>query len=268
MLSDSEIIRAIKRGEISILIEEDGVDKDVISKTGKYHSDSIGALQAHGYDLRMRAIRWGLNSPWIELDSLPGFSVQLPPGKTVEIKTLEKLALKDCIGATVHSMVRMRRTGLSPISTTVHPTWGTGTKGPQHLEVHVTNIGTLPIRLEYGDRFCRIVFYRLSKPATLEPPAWDVIELWEKRQLSVYEDEQRQIARKQEQAVKRWATVSPIIVVITAMVLALIVFQQVPLETAATVTGAAIIPLMIWILNILTKYYDKRRVHFSEKLGA
>lgn len=254
MLSDQEIKDAVKNGEIAIEREyADGRIQEIINQQGKNLSD--GSLQSHGYDLRIRAVRWSLDEGWKELCDEPGWCVYLLPGKTVDVKTLERIRLSNGYGATIHSMVRMRKIGLSAIATTIHPHWGSATEGLQHLEITITNLGKLPIRLEYDESFCRVLFHKLGKDATLPEPAWQNIEKPYRRQHEAsIEQQQAEEKAKQEKQLRR-AKRKRLLGVILASILLFIgiaagvTVLSLPFARSNTVLGSFLATLILTIMS-------------------
>ncbi len=214
MLTDVEIIEAVRCKEIVIQVYVSGKDQDVIDPNTGNDIYSWGALQPHGYDLRVFAIRRDGAEDWIALET-PQRSATIAPGETVDIETWEKLALGPSFSATLHTMVRSRMLGLSSVSTTVHPTWGTNKVdisdiSPLPLRIQVTNLGKYSVTLIGQQRFCRIIFHKLqTPPARLSHPNWDDIESPRKNQLrdesvKAQKENTRKIIRRQALFLAMW----------------------------------------------------------------
>jgi len=164
LLSDQTICERIRSGDIQI-VGPDG--KPVINLDTGLEREP-GQLQAHGYDLRVnRVFSWGSNR-WIDLADGEHYSVK--PGEFVIVGTYERLRLTRRVAATVHALARMTIAGLSHISTTIHPGWAEDEPDPLYLLVAVCNISRAPIRLERRQRFCRLLFWDVSAPATTAAP--------------------------------------------------------------------------------------------------
>lgn len=253
MMSNTEIISAVKSKDIAILVPrgQDSYEPAINPDTGE-EEHSRGSLQSHGYDLRMGAVRQKVTDEgWRLLHSEPDSKVTLRPGQTIEIRTLERLALSENIGATIHTMARARRTGLSSISTTVHPKWGTGPDGPQHLEVHVTNLGKYPVDLRNKQTFCRLVFHRLSVPAGLGFPDWSDIR---EREIGIEQGDRVRL----ERARRIWGGSLGIVAILLVSGIVLLLQTQWPLAVKYPGLQALINTFSAALLFFLLKYINDR----------
>ncbi|MEB3359871.1 MAG: hypothetical protein VKK04_24305 [Synechococcales bacterium] len=189
MLSDKDIKDKISEGSIVIEPYEEQI-----------------CLTPVGYDLRVGNKGFSWNRLEIIAIEENG-RLTLDPGDTVVIETLEALQLSKSIGGTIHSVAtHTLRRGLSHISTTVDPGW-TG-----KLLISVHNHLSIPVDLDYQDRFCTICLYGMLSRAEKDvnsPPGrtdiWNEIrdrarDVQRMRELQDKDEESRRL--KQEKADK------------------------------------------------------------------
>ena len=168
-LVDKLIIEAVKRGDL--VIEDPGGRKLIDPITGTPARDA--GLDAHGYILHARRVcSWrkgfGTKEPWIDLKKVERFVLR--PKELALIETYERLSLSRKICGTIYALARLTLLGLSHISTTVHPGWGTGGSGPQPLRIAICNLGSIPIEIRDKEPIARILFHESEADAQIEAP--------------------------------------------------------------------------------------------------
>jgi deoxycytidine triphosphate deaminase len=168
-LVDKLIIEAVKRGDL--VIEDPGGRKLIDPTDGTPARDA--GLDAHGYILHARRVcswRKGFSAkePWIDLKKAEKFVLR--PKESVLIETYERLSLSRKICGTIHSLARLTLLGISHISTTVHPGWGTDEKGPQPLRIAICNLGHLTIEIRDKEPIARIIFHESETNAQTNAP--------------------------------------------------------------------------------------------------
>jgi deoxycytidine triphosphate deaminase len=146
-LSDSGISAAISNKEIEIL------------------HDSSDSFTPVGYDLRVGKKGWiwtEKNLKQVEIEQKG--SIELEPGDTALIVTIEEVILGDRISGTIHAKVSLSSLGFSILPTTVDPTWGHINGG--FLLIQISNVSQINLRLEYEEPFCTVLFYRNTSKAS------------------------------------------------------------------------------------------------------
>ena len=153
-LVDPQIVDAVKEGEL-VIQDPDG--REMLQKDGTRARDA--QLDAHGYILRARLIcswRNGNNEDWISLKEKNTYTLR--PQEQVFIETYEHFYLCPSICGTIHALARLTLLGLSHISTTVHPGWGSPEK-PEALRIAITNMGQVPWVISDKEPIARMVFH-------------------------------------------------------------------------------------------------------------
>ncbi|MBE9227709.1 hypothetical protein IQ264_19985 [Phormidium sp. LEGE 05292] len=132
-------------------------------KTLLIANGSDDCLTPMGYDLRVGGFYKSFISKPNLVPIKPGKKVEIRPGDIALIGTLEQLKMpKDCsISALILSRVSQVSRGLSNISTKVDPGWKEG-----ELLIPVQNFSRDIIELEYGEKFCTVVFFKNESPAS------------------------------------------------------------------------------------------------------
>lgn len=126
---------------------------------------SEACLTPMGYDLRVGEFGKKLVQKRSLVDIAGDKSVQIKPGDTALIATLEsiKMPKNGMISAIILSKVSQVARGLSNVSTKIDPGWSEG-----ELLVPVQNLSRETIQLKYGEKFCTVVFLQnKSTPSSL-----------------------------------------------------------------------------------------------------
>ena len=218
VLSDAAIADAIGKGELAI----DSPEGEMLVNPRTGHALMSDSLNNNGYALHPWTVyswhRGGCEK------SLAGRSYYLNPGELAIIETYERVALGGGLTATIHSLARYTMLGLSAISTTVNPYWGTclnkklgdedgspRSLAPQPLWIAVANNGPARIELSSQKGFCRLLFHRMEGKVDREAPLLSEVRHMFKVAQSVRE-EQLGIRRK------IWGTVKVVAVMIATFV--------------------------------------------------
>lgn len=181
-----------------------------------------------GYDLRVGQTYITSNIPEVRRDLKKGEVITIPSNTTALISTLEWIRMpKDkMLTGLIESKVSMVSRGLSHISTTVDPDY----RGELLIAVH--NHSVQDILLEYGKRFCTIVFFKNATPATRDcekqPGRLDIF---------LEEFQKRSAKGQQKRKTKDW--IPPSLVIIAA-VSGYMVFGNAPGFIATVAIGVAI----------------------------
>jgi len=173
VLTDPGIARKLLSRELRIVDSSTDEDVFTVDDSGRVVELEEGQLDAHGYKLRAGDLYSWRVGGWANLKKSRYYDVR--PGESVIIRTRERLALPLDIVGTVHSLARLTLAGFSHTSTSVHPGWGTGRGGPAPLCVEVHNVGMSRLRISYGERFCRVIFFLAAAKAVIRAPTFEQV---------------------------------------------------------------------------------------------
>jgi len=149
ILTDSDVI--------SILLQNRNIHNETNIIISPFEERALSPV---GYDLRV-GCRYQFLHEGIEHPLFEGHTIEIPPGETVNIRTLEWLALPrdGSVAGLICSRVMLVAAGASHISTTVDPDWA------GHLLISFTNLSRTKLSISYGERFCTLVFIANKSPA-------------------------------------------------------------------------------------------------------
>jgi len=145
MLSDKDILDAIKKGEIKI---------------EPFHK---GCLTAVGYDLRLGVSGVSLTKQQ-DIDIIKNNGIRIAPHEMVIVLSLEEIYLSKKISGTIHAQVKRLNQGLQAISATADPDWN------GHALLHLTNNLDKEVFIPNEETIATICFYRLDTPTELDCP--------------------------------------------------------------------------------------------------
>ena len=158
MLSDTEILEAIRKGEIIIdpFIEENigpcSVDLTLSSNFTLFEEGQLIDSKRLGETFKTQAIE------------TKGGGIELKPGQFILAKTVEKIAVSKDIAATLEGRSSIARLGVFVHAAgLVNP--GSGLTKPVPMVLEVFSQNSSPVKLYPGMKIVQIIFYKLSTPA-------------------------------------------------------------------------------------------------------
>jgi len=173
VLTDPMIHRRLLSRELRIVDSSTGKDVFTTDERARLVELEEGQIDAHGYKLRAGDLySWRIGG-WADLKKSRYYDLR--PGESVIISTREYLALPLDVVGTVHSLARLTLAGCSHTSTSIHPGWGTGQGGAAPLCVEIHNVGLSRLRITYGERFCRVVFFQAAEEAAIRAPTFEEV---------------------------------------------------------------------------------------------
>ncbi|MEM4221818.1 MAG: dCTP deaminase [archaeon] len=157
MLSDRDILAEIQTKNIFISPFD---KKNLLPASYVIHLDSLFGIPKKG-KIDLQKIKDF--SKFFEEKELDKFV--LKPGSFVLVRTLEKVAISQKIGAFVNGKSTLSRLGVSvhQTATLVHP--GHGVPTPRKIVLEVKNDGPFELYLTPGLPFAELIFFELRNPA-------------------------------------------------------------------------------------------------------
>jgi len=161
ILSDSEILEAIRSGEIRI---------------EPFSPDSLGPCSVDlRLDSRFRVFGEGAEVDPEDFESVRrssrlvdtgGGPIRLEPGQFVLGRTIERIAISKSLAAFLEGRSSVARMGVVVHAAgLVNP--GSGLKRPVPVVLEIFNENRAPVRLYPGMKIVQIIFVRLSRPASV-----------------------------------------------------------------------------------------------------
>jgi len=158
MLSDVEILEAIRKGKIIIdpFREENvgpaSVDLTLSSRFALFEKGQVIDSRRLDETAKMHAI------------NAKGREIELKPGQFILAKTVEKIAVSKDIAATLEGRSSIARLGIFVHAAgLVNP--GSGLTKPVPMVLEVFSQNSSPVKLYPGMKIVQIIFYKLSSPA-------------------------------------------------------------------------------------------------------
>jgi len=158
MLSDTEILEAIRKGEIIIdPFKEENVGPCSVDLT----LSSNFTLFEEGQLIDSKRLSETFKTQAIEAK---GGGIELKPGQFILAKTVEKIAVSKDIAATLEGRSSIARLGVFVHAAgLVNP--GSGLTKPVPMVLEVFSQNSSPVKLYPGMKIVQIIFYKLSTPA-------------------------------------------------------------------------------------------------------
>lgn len=119
---------------------------------------SHSCLTAVGYDLRVGEKIYFLSSGK-EIKLGTGGSVEIPPRERFAVESLEKVKMKENMFALISTRIRLLWEGLTSLGTRIDPMF------QDKLMLIFSNESDVPLRLEYEQRICNVVFFEYENPS-------------------------------------------------------------------------------------------------------
>ena len=158
MLSDAEILEAIRKGKIIIdpFREENvgpcSVDLTLSSKFTLFEEGQVVDSKRLGETVKTQTI------------DAKGGEIELKPGQFILAKTVEKIAVSKDIAATLEGRSSIARLGVFVHAAgLVNP--GSGLTKPVPMVLEVFSQNNSPVKLYPGMKIVQIIFHKLSTPA-------------------------------------------------------------------------------------------------------
>jgi len=158
MLSDADILEAIRKGKIIIdpFREENvgpaSVDLTLSSRFALFEKGQLIDSRRLDETAKMQAI------------NAKGGEIELKPGQFILAKTVEKIAVSRDIAATLEGRSSIARLGIFVHAAgLVNP--GSGLTKPVPMVLEVFSQNSSPVKLYPGMKIVQIIFYKLSSPA-------------------------------------------------------------------------------------------------------
>lgn len=235
-LVDSLIVEAVKRGDLRI---EDPDGRPLVDpRSGRLARDA--GLDAHGYILHARHVCSWRKSPteeaWINLKKAGKF--ELHPKELVLIETYERLSLSPHICGTIHALARLTLLGLSHISTTVHPGWGTDESGPQPLRIAIYNLGDVKVPIQDKEPIARIIFYESEVDASINAPFPE----------EVFQRAERAIKQHKEEAVREqrfWRQTILLFITIFLLIIPSLISEGISIASVSKTIAMGLVALWV-----------------------
>jgi len=158
MLSDAEILEAIRKGKIIIdPFREENVGPASVDLT----LSSRFALFEKGQVIDSRRLD---ETAKMQVINAKGGEIELKPGQFILAKTVEKIAVSKDIAATLEGRSSIARLGIFVHAAgLVNP--GSGLTKPVPMVLEVFSQNSSPVKLYPGMKIVQIIFYKLSSPA-------------------------------------------------------------------------------------------------------